>query len=135
MKMLASKVRDTLVSNGCEVVYFRVNESEKKVVGKVVYGDEVLYLHFSPDTIRVWDGVLSNEKERSAFAWGLREGWLHPQAMRPPMTLTDIPSGAVDKACGSINMKPLHYQGGFYVTKLVLACVAILSAKGLLGII
>ena len=49
---------------------------------------------FSPDLPRVWDGVLSSDKERGAFAWGMREAWLHSQAMRPPLVLTDIPEGS-----------------------------------------
>lgn len=135
MKVLASKLRETFVSNGCQIEWFRVNEKSKRIEGKVVCGNDSLYVHVSPDVMKVWDGILSSDSERGAFAWGMREAWLHPQMMRPPKVLTDVPDGSVEKAYATIVEKPLHYQGGFYFIKGVMALIVLLSANGLLGLV
>ena len=70
MKALGNKVRESLVEAGCVVDEMRVNEEKRRIEGKVTYGRDSLYLRFSPDLPCVWDGVLSSDKERGAFAWG-----------------------------------------------------------------
>lgn len=135
MKSLGSKVRESLVEAGCVVDKMRVNEEKRRIEGKVTYGGDSLYLRFGPDVPCVWDGVLSSDKERGAFAWGMREAWLHPQAVRPPLELTDIPEGSVESAYRVISEESLHYQGGFYLVKGVMIGVAFLTANGILGLI
>lgn len=135
MKALGNKVRESLVEAGCVVEEMRVNEEKRRIEGKVTYGRDSLYLRFSPDLPHVWDGVLSSDKERGAFAWGMREAWLHPQAMRPPLVLTDIPEGSVQNAYRVITEEPLHYQGGFYFVKGIMVIVTLLTANGILGLI
>lgn len=135
MKSVAGEIKEMFVECGYEIEYMRVNDSERKIEGKVVDGSGTLYVHVSPDVIKVWDGVLSNEKERGAFAWGMREAWLNPTAMRPGNIVKDLPEGSEDNVRLTIAEKPVHYQGGFYVVKGLMIGVSLLAANGMLGII
>lgn len=135
MRYLAIKLRETFIHAGCRVEWFRINESKRRIEGKVTYGNDNLYVHVSPDIINAWDGILSDDKERGAFAWGMREAWIHPQTIKPPTTLTDIPEGSVENAYRVIVEKPLHYQGGFYFIKICMVVISLLAANGILGIV
>lgn len=132
---VAKAMRDMFVTNGCVVESFQVNEEAGLIRGKVMCGNDTLYVHVGPDVPKVWDGVLSTKKERGAFAWGMRESWLHPQCVVAPKVLTDLPEGSVESAYNTICMEPLHYQGGFYFVKAIMLGVAALSASGVMGLL
>ena len=133
MRDVAEALRQCLVSEGCSIESFQVNESAGLIRGKVTCGNDTLYVHVGPDSI--WDGALSTEKERSAFAWGMREAWLHPQYVVAPKVLTDLPEGSVESAYTIVCEEPLHYQGGFYLVKAIMVGVATLSASGVMGLL